>query len=161
MPMQLHMTIKGKKQGAIDGPSKIKGREKTFEVLAFNHEVTLPVEQRTAVICGKRQHHPMTVLKVVDEASPKLYKAITTGEHLDVEIKWYRPHPDGGASEQHYFTTKLAGAKLVSVAPFMPNVNEKAQSGTGHLEQLSFVYDEITWTFEGGGSHIDKVTEPA
>jgi type VI secretion system secreted protein Hcp len=161
MPMQLHMTIEGAKQGAIDGPSKIKGREKSFEVLAFNHEVTLPFEQRTGTISGKRVHHPLTVLKTVDDASPKLYKAITNGEHLKLEIKWYRPHPDGGAAEQHYFTTKLANAKLISIGPHMPNVNEKSQLGTGHLEQLSFVYDEITWTFQGGAEHIDKWLEPA
>src|SRR4051812_30675151 len=116
MAMQLHMTIEGAKQGKIDGPSKIKGREKTFEVLAFNHEVTLPFEQRTGGISGKRLHHPLTILKTVDESSPKLYKAITNGEHLTVEIKWYRPHPDGGAAEQHYFTTKLGNGKLIAIA---------------------------------------------
>jgi type VI secretion system secreted protein Hcp len=162
MAMQLHMTIEGAKQGPIKGPSKIKGREDTFEVLAFNHEVTLPFESRTGAIAGKRVHHPMTTLKVVDDASPKLYKAISEGEHLKVEIKWYRPHPDGGAAEQHYFTTKLANAKLISIGPHMSNVNDKAQAGNGHLEQLSFVYDEITWTFAVSGvEHIDKWTEPA
>jgi len=162
MAMQLHMTIKGQKQGPIDGPSKIKGREKSFEVLAFNHEVTLPFEGRNGSIAGKRLHHPLTALKVVDDASPLLYKAITEGEHLDVEIKWYRPHPDGGASEQHYFTTKLANAKLVAIGPHMSNVNDKTALGNGHLEQLSFVYDEITWTFTPSGvEHIDKWVEPA
>ncbi len=160
MPMQLHMTIEGKKQGKIDGPSQMKGREKSFEVLSFNHEVTLPFEERNGAVSAKRSHHPLTVLKTVDEASPKLYMAITQGEHLNVEIKWFRPHPDGGSSEQHYFTTKIANAKLISIAPHMANVNERSQVGTGHLEQLSFVYDEITWSFQGGGEHIDKWLEP-
>jgi len=161
MSMQAHMWIEGKKQGKIDGPSKIKGREKSFEVLALDHQVTLPFESRTGSVAGKRVHHPLVVVKTVDEASPKLYKAITTGEHLKVEVRWFRPHPEGGASEQHYFTTKLEGAVLTAIKPTIPNINESRGASVGHQEQLSFIYDTITWTYQGGGEHIDKWLEPA
>lgn len=144
----------------IDGPSKLKDREKSFEVLSFEHEVTAPFEARSGEVTGQRVHHPLKVLKTVDEGSPKLYKAIKKKEHLTVEIKWYRPAPEGSKPMQHYFTTKLENAKLVSIKPQVPNVNETAHSGTGHLEELSFVYDTITWTFQGGGAQKDKWTEP-
>jgi type VI secretion system secreted protein Hcp len=161
MAMQAHMWIEGSKQGKIDGPSKIKGREKSFEVLAFDHQVTLPFEARTGMVAGKRVHYPLVVLKTVDEATPKLYKAITNGEHLKVEVRWYRPHPDGGAAEQHYFTTKLENAVLTAIKESIPNVSESKGTTLGHLEQLSFIYNVITWTFQGGGEHIDKWLEPA
>lgn len=161
MGMQGHMTIKGNKQGAIDGPSKIKGREKSFEVLSYNHEVTVPFESRTGMVSGKRVHHPVVLTIPISEAEPKLAKALTTAEHLTVEIKFFRPHPDGGASEQQFYTVKLENAKLTGMAPYMPNVAEKAPGGFGHLEQLSFIYDTITWGITGGGEHIDKWLEPA
>ncbi len=161
MGMQAHMWLKGTKQGAIDGPSKLKGREKSFEVLAFNHEVLLPYESRTGQVSGKRVHKPVTVLKPIDEATPKLMKAITTAEHLTVEIKFYRPHPQGGASEQHFFTVKLENAVLTSINSYMTNVAEKAPGGFGQLEQLAFIYDKITWTVQGGGEHIDSWIEPS
>src|SRR5947208_3542559 len=138
MPMQLHMTIEGMKQGPIDGPSKIKGREKSFEVLALNHMLTVPYEPRTGALSGIREHHPLVTLKTVDEASPKLYRATATGEHITVEIKWYRPHPDGGAAEQHYFTTKLENAKIISIAPHMQSLQNGGSASTGHMEELSF-----------------------
>jgi type VI secretion system secreted protein Hcp len=161
MAIQAHAWIEGAKQGKIDGPCTMKGREKSFEVVALDHQVTLPFEARTGHVAGKRVHHPLVLVTSVSEASPKLYKAITGGEHLKVEIRWYRPDPKGGASEQHYFTTKLAGAKLTSIKATIPNVSESRGTTLGHHEQLSFIYDEITWTFQGGGEHIDKWVEPA
>jgi type VI secretion system secreted protein Hcp len=159
MPMQLHMTIEGEKQGAIDGPCKIKGREKTFVVLDLSHSVTLPFDSTTHDVTGLRQHSPLAVTKQVDEASPALYEAIKGGEHLTVEIQWYRPHPDGGAADQHYFTTKLEKAKLASISPLVPSIGEASAAATGHLEQLAFMYKTITWTFEGGGETIDDVED--
>jgi type VI secretion system secreted protein Hcp len=153
--MQLHMTIDG-----IEGPCKMKGREGTFEVLGLTHEVLLPFEQRNGKPRDKRVHNPVTVLKEVDSASPKLYQAICTAQKIkSVEIKWYRQDPEGG-KEQHYFTTKLATARLVSIAPRMDG--DTSHYGKPHMEQLSFIYEEITWSdVASGASAVDKWEEPA
>jgi type VI secretion system secreted protein Hcp len=155
--MQLHMKVDG-----IDGPCRMKGREGTFEVLGLSHEVVLPFEQRNGKPRDKRVHNPVTVLKEVDSASPKLYQAICTAQKLrSVEIKWYRQDPDGG-KEQHYFTTKLGTARLVSIAPKMDGVNDSSNAGKPHTEQLRFIYEEITWTdVPSGASAVDKWEEPA
>lgn len=151
MSMPLHMTIEGKKQGAIDGPCTMKGREKTFLVNALNHEVFMPRSPQTGLSTGKRVHNPLSIVKEIDQASPKLYMALTNGEHLTVTIKWYRTNPAGGAAEQHYFTTLLENAILVSVRPWVPNTLDPNSRNYTHHEEISITYERISWTFEPGG----------
>lgn len=154
--MELHMTIDG-----IKGPCTKKGREGTFEVLGLHHEVVLPFEQRNGKPRAKRVHNPVTLIKEVDGGSPLLYQSICTAKTIpSVEIKWYRVDPAGG-KEQHYFTTKLATARLVSIAPRMEGVNDSSNAGAPHQEELKFVYEEITWTdVPSGASAVDKWEEP-
>ncbi|PIX84334.1 MAG: type VI secretion system tube protein Hcp [Nitrospirae bacterium CG_4_10_14_3_um_filter_70_108] len=150
MPMPAHMTLTGENQGAIKGSCTMAGREDTILVEAFNHQVSMPRDPQTGLASGKRRHEPMSVVKFYDKSSPLLYQALCTGEHFkDVTLKWYRIASTG--QEEHYFTTLLEDAILVAIRPFMPNALDKETEQYGHMEECSFTYRRITWTFEDGG----------
>jgi len=151
MPMPFHMSLTGKNQGNIsDGCCDMQGRENTILCQALNHEVYIPRDPQTGLPTGKRVHNPLTVTKVFDKSSPKFYQALATGERMnDVTMKYYRINPSG--SEEHYFTIKLEDAIVVSVKPWIPNTLDPARESFTHMEDVSFTYSKIIWTWEVDG----------
>lgn len=150
MPMPAHMTLKGEKQGDIKGNCTMKGREGTILVQALDHEIRIPTDIQTGLSAGKRIHGAMKVVKEFDKASPMLYQALCTGEHLtNVTLKFYRVSAKG--TEEQYFTITLEDAVVVSIRPWMPNCLDKSMSSYGHMEELAFTYRKASWRHE-----IDK-----
>ena len=144
MPMPAHLTLEGEQQGKIKGSCTQKGREDTILVQAFNHDVHIPSDPQTGLASGKRVHGPLKIVKEFDKASPLLYQALVTGEHMkNVEIKWYRIAKTG--NEEHYFTTALEDAIIVAIKPWMPNCLDKATASYGHMEEVAFTYRKAVW----------------
>ena len=86
---------------------------------------------------------------------------MSRGERFkSVEIKWYRIKPDG--KQEHYFTHKLEDAIIVSIKPYMKNCLDSNFEQFQHMENVSFTYRKITWTWqpEGIGAEADW-KEPA
>jgi type VI secretion system secreted protein Hcp len=151
MPMPFHMNLQGEKQGQLaTGCCTMQGREDTILCQALNHEVYIPRDIQTGLSTGKRVHNALTITKVFDKSSPKLYQALCTGEHMkEVKMMYYRINPQG--AEEHYFTIKLTDAIIVSVKPWMPNALDRARDGFTHMEDVSFTYRKIAWTWEPDG----------
>jgi type VI secretion system secreted protein Hcp len=150
MPLPAHLTLEGANQGKIEGSCDMEGREGTILVQALNHEVSIPRDPQSGLATGKRVHHPLTILKALDRSTPLLYQALTSGEHMkSVEIKWYRI--DNQGTEEHYFTTRLEDAIIVSVRPVIGNCLEKEAENLPHLEEVSFTYRKAIWRWEPDG----------
>jgi type VI secretion system secreted protein Hcp len=84
MPMPAHMTLDGENQGTIEGSCEMQGREGTILVQAFNHEIYIPRDPQSGLSTGKRVHGALSVVKIFDKASPKMYQALCTGEHAGI-----------------------------------------------------------------------------
>ncbi len=151
MPMPFHMSLTGKTQGNISqGCCTMEGRKDTILCQALNHEVYIPRDPQTGLPTGKRVHNALIVTKVFDKGSPKLYQALATGERMsDVTMKYYRINPSG--NEEHYFTIKLEDAIIVSIKPWIPNALDPARESFTHMEDVSFTYSKIIWTWEIDG----------
>lgn len=150
MPMPSHLQTEGETQGAIEGSCEMQGREGTILVYAMDHEIHIPRDPQTGLASGKRIHGPLKILKEYDKASPKLYQALCTGEHLKtVVIKWYRI--DAAGSEEHYFTHTLENAIVVAIKPYMPIAFLADNEPYRHMEEVSFTYMKIKWTWEPDG----------
>lgn len=134
----IHISLTGQNQGAIAGSCTAAGKEGTSVVLGYEHDVHIPLDPQSGQPMGLRVHQPLSIVKLMDKASPKLYQALVTGERLEVELKWYRIDPTGG--EEHYFTTKLENAIVVAIKPSLL-----------HMEDVSFTYRKIIWTWEPDG----------
>lgn len=144
MPVPAYMWI-----AEAPGSVKVKGREDSIEVIAFRHEVLIPTDPHTGKLAGVRRHEPLVITKAFDKSSPYLYQACVKGQTLKkVEIKWYEIDPTG--KEVEYFNHLLEYVKIVSVKPFMPNTKDPASDRLVHMEEVSFRYERITWTFVDG-----------
>ena len=158
MANPIYIWFKGVTQGPIEGfgswagEDDQTGREGSSLVQAFSHEVTIPRDPQSGMASGRRVHHPLTITKRLDKASPKLFKALTQGEHFsEVTVKWFRIVQAGGGGQEHYFTTKLEDAVIVSIKQWFPITMDTTKRDYSHLEDVSLTYRKIVWTWVDGG----------
>ena len=163
MPNPIYIWYTGVTQGPMEGygswagEDDQAGKEGSSLVLSLTHEVTSQRDQATGLASGRRIHMPLTITKRIDKASPKLYMALTKNEQLsDVTVKWFRVVQAGGGGQEHYFTTKLEGAVVSNIRQWFPIISDPTKREYSHLEDVSFSYNKITWTWEDGGiTHTD------
>lgn len=150
MPMPCHLTLEGEKQGKIEGSCDMQGRVGTILVYELHHGISIPRSPTDGLATGKRVHAPFTVVKLIDKSSPKIFQALCTGEHMkNVTLKYYRITKQG--TEEHYFTTTLEDAIVVSFNPTIPSTLMAAHEPYGHMEMVSFTYKKIKLTWEADG----------
>jgi type VI secretion system secreted protein Hcp len=148
--MPCYLIVEGDNQGKIEGSCKVKGHEGKILIQAVDHVIEIPKNAQTGLPAGKRIHLPMNVTKEIDKSSPKLFQALTSGEHMkDVTLEYYRITPKG--TEEKYYTVKLENAILTNMRAWTPNCLDAVQKGMGHMEDLAFTYEKVTWTFEPDG----------
>jgi len=150
MPMTFYMAVTGEVQGNISEGAGIQaGHENEVLCQAYDHEVYLPTDLQSGQPTASRMHRAVKITKVFDKSSPKLYQALVTGERMtDVVFKFYRIT---GAAREHYFTIKLGQAIVVSMKPWIPICLDPTKADFTHMEDLSFTYQNITWTWEIDG----------
>jgi type VI secretion system secreted protein Hcp len=158
MPIPFHMTVWKKEGGSKDSPDTaecctIAGRQNTALCQALQHEVYIPTNIQTGQPTGKRVHNKLTVTKVFDKSSPKLYDHLTRGTNVNVLFEFYRINDTG--VEEKYFTIELEDATIVSIKPWIPNCFDKTTENYGHMEDVSFTYRKIVWTHHHEGGTIE------
>lgn len=144
MPLPAYMQIPD-----IPGSSKVQGREDQIEILGFKHDVYMPTDRKDGTATGTRVHKDLVVVKNFDKSSPKLFQYLCNGKVIkEATIHWYRVNDDG--QEEEYFTHKLEKARITSIRPYMPDVDNPANEHYKHMEEISLRYEKITWTFKDG-----------
>ncbi len=133
----------------FQGSTKVKGREGMVEVLGFEHHTYIPVDVKDATASSTRRHEQVTLLKNYDKASPKLYEYLWNGKVVPkVEIHWYMI--DSSGKETEYFTHTLDNVRVVSMKPWMPNVDAPETERYKHMEEVGLRYETITIKFVDG-----------
>ena len=149
MALTAYMAVNGKNQGDIKGSCPQGGDTKDKILLyASDHRVEIPKDTHTGLPTGQRIHHPYEVMKAVDVASPKLYKACCTGEQCEVTIDFYRIKEDG--SEEKYYTVKMEEAIVVEMKHHTPTTFLPENKPYQDMETVAFTYSKITWTYNDG-----------
>ena len=125
-------------------------REGTIEAISIGTGVTTPREQATGNLTGRRQHKPITITKRVDKTTPLLYKALAQNEPVtQASFRFFRP--DGAGGEEHYYTILIENGYVSAVHAVM------GKGEADPVEMVSFVFQDITWTFElNGATHTDS-----
>ena len=155
MPIPGHLTVTGEQQGVIEGSCDLEGREGTILVQAFDHVVEVPANEN-GIPSGRRAHRPATITKEIDKATPKLYQALCMGERMsELRLDWYRLDQMG--SQELYFSARFEGALITRIKPWVPNVLVPANAGMRHMEDVSFTYEKIIWSWEPDGIEFEDV----
>ncbi len=89
-------------------------------------------------------------MKHKDQASPLLFQACCSGEHIsNFELDFYRISDKG--QEEHYFTIKLENAIIVEMREFTPTTFLEENKPYHDMEEVFFSYEKIVWTYEPDG----------
>jgi type VI secretion system secreted protein Hcp len=129
------------------GSSEKEGRDGTSDVFEIEHHLHCPTVPTTGEPAGVRVHSPMRVVKIIDKATPGFHKALCTGQNLaEVVLDFYRIDPKT-REEAKYYTIRLKQARIVDIRPYMPMSFVPANESYRHMEQVSFVYEEIEWNW--------------
>lgn len=127
------------------GSSEKEGREGTCDVYAVDHEIVQPIDLKTGQATSTRQHRPLTVLKVIDKATPGFHKALCTGQTLkNAILDFYRIDPQT-RQEAIYYTITLTQVRIVGMKTMVPTTSLAENASYGHMEEVRMVYEQIEW----------------
>lgn len=133
------MYLRGETQDEIHGSSTAPGTENMIVVENFSHEVVSPRDAASGLPTGKRQHKPITITKRIDKSTPLIASALVNNENLPTVIfRFYRTSATGHV--QQYYTVELVNASIAGI-----------KSGPRDVEEVTFVYQKIIWTWVDGG----------
>ncbi len=144
MAMTSYLKLEGMSQGPIEGDCTQKGYEGWILVHAVEHGIELPRDTLSGMPTGQRQHSALTITKSMDAASPLLYQACTSGEHMKkFELVYNRINPQG--QEEQYFSIKLENAIVVKMRHYKPLTFLEQNKPYHDMEEVSVSYTKITW----------------
>lgn len=150
MALNSYLKLKGQQQGDIKGSVTQKGREGTIMVIGFHHEVVSPRDNSTGLATGKRIHTPFIITKEIDKSTPLLYSALVNNENLtNWELQCFVLK--GAGVEVNNYTVNLTNARIVDINTNMLNNKMSENAQLPLMEQVSFVYQKIKWTWTEGG----------
>lgn len=116
----------------VDGESTDSNHVGWCDCISF--EQGIRAQPGVAVACFK----PLTIVKYVDRASPKIYDYINKGKTIEtVQIDLWNP----GSPGYQYLIIELREAQVISVAPSVESSFGRA------IETVSFSFSDITWTY--------------
>jgi type VI secretion system secreted protein Hcp len=132
------------------------GRENSIECISYDQNVNTAREAATGMATGRRVYEPVTILKRIDKATPLIAKALTKNEVIEGKFLFFRPHPNGDGTTQQYYTVEISKGRVAHQKQYVPNTPDPSQAGEHPLEEVSFTFHTIKWTFtDGGVSHED------
>ena len=156
MASPAYMWIIDEQGQEVKGTCKIKGREGSIELFAFEHNVYIPTDNDTGALTATRKHDAVVINKAFGPESPVLYKACCDGNTLkQVVIKWYQVDDNG--KEQEYFTHTLDNVKVVEVSPQLHHVKDKENDSRVHEEFVAMRYEKIEWKYHDGNIQAQDV----
>lgn len=139
----------------IQGESTVTsmGRANSIECMAF--EFAVEINRTGATATGRRTYEPIRFVKRIDKSSPLLYKALTQNEVVEGKFRFFRPSPNDGTT-QHFYTIEFKNGRIASVRNLVDNL---ARPNLAPTEEVTIVFQSITWTYEIGGiSHHDTAS---
>jgi len=132
------------------------GRQDSIECVYLESNVATVREAGSARATGRRQHQPLLIRKRIDKSSPLLSKALCENAVIEGTFKFFRPNPTGDGTTQQFFTIKIFEGRVASQRLWSPSALALASSTEPPLEEITFVYHTIEWTYEDGGiTHQD------
>lgn len=151
MAQSAFLSVTGQRQGKIKGPVTLPGRKDMIQVIAGNHEVVSPRDTASGLPTGQRMHKPLTIVKEVDcSSSPRLMNVLVTNENLiDVSLQFWQQ--DRAGRDVLFYTIRLVNAGISDIRLLL-----SFDGTTQHpvREEITFVYQNITWTCEPGGTSV-------
>lgn len=127
------------------------GREDSIECIHFVNEVKTARQAGSGQATGRRQYEPILIRKRIDKSSPLLAKGLAQNQVAEGVFKFFRPNPSGDGTTEHFFTIDIKQGRVSYIKLYVEDVLDPDTSTRPPLEEVSFVFHTIKWTYEPGG----------
>ncbi|MBF0527911.1 MAG: type VI secretion system tube protein Hcp [Deltaproteobacteria bacterium] len=145
MAMTSYLKLEGKNQGAIEGDCTQKGHEKWILVYGLDWGMEIPRDVHTGLPTGQRIHHPISIKKKLDPASPLIAQACASGEQMKTwQLDFH--HISEKGQEELYYTIVLENAIVVAITYEKPLTFLEENKPYHDMETVAFTYEKITWS---------------
>ncbi len=105
---------------------------------------------------GRRQYEPLLIRKRIDKSSPLLCKALAENQVIEATFKFFRPNPTGDGTTEQFYSVAFKQGRISSQKQIVPDTMVPATSTDPALEEITFVFHTISWTYTNGGiTHED------
>jgi len=132
-------------------------RQDSIECLSYKQSIITAREAGTGMATGRRQYEPLVIRKRIDKASPILAKALCENQAIEGTFKFYRPSPTGDGTTEQFYSVAIKQARIAGIQQFVPDTTVPATSIEPPMEEISFVFHTISWTYSNGGvTHEDS-----
>ena len=132
------------------------GRKDSIECLYLEQAVRTAREAGSGMATGRRQYEPLMIRKRIDKSSPLIAKALVENQKIDATFKFFRPNPTGDGTTEQFYTIVIKQGRVNSQKQYVPDTIVPATSTEPPMEEVSFVFHTISWTFTNGGiTHED------
>jgi type VI secretion system secreted protein Hcp len=75
---------------------------------------------------------------------------------IEATFKFFRPNPTGDGTTEQFYTVAFKQGRISSQKQIVPDTMVPATSTDPALEEITFVFHTIAWTYTNGGvTHED------
>jgi type VI secretion system Hcp family effector len=130
--------------------ANMKGTHPDGGVLVTHWEHSVESERDTInnKANSTRAHSSFKIRKPVDLTSPHFHNALTNQVELSqVQLRLYKVSP--GVSSDQYATITLKKVTVQEIETTMPDLTNADEANVHEYEDVSFTYDDITWSVKG------------
>jgi type VI secretion system secreted protein Hcp len=159
----VHLYLKVNGQDVKGESTQISlGRADSIECVYYEQSVAVARDTATGMATGRRTYNPIVIHKRIDKSSPLLVNALRTNAKVDGVFKFFRPNPTGDGTTQQFYTVEFKNGQIASFRQFVPNTIVPASSSQPPMEEVTFIFHTIIWTYTNGGvMSMDTVGGPA
>jgi type VI secretion system secreted protein Hcp len=151
MAVNAYLTLKGQRQGPISGPVREKGREHSIEIHSFSNQIVSLRDPASGLATGKRIHHPICIVKGIDQTSTALRTAFVANENLTCwMLQFWTVGAVDPVMDIEAYTIRLTNASIASIREFMADTEDPANNGLSLREEITFTYQKIEWLWTDG-----------
>jgi len=133
------------------------GREESIECVYYEQGVITAREAGSGLATGRRQYQPLLIRKRIDKSTPLLMKALTENQVIEATFKFFRPNPTGDGTTEQFYSVNFKQGRVNSIKQYVPDTIVPVSTNDPALEELTFVFHTIGWTYTNGGvTHEDS-----
>jgi type VI secretion system secreted protein Hcp len=135
------------------------GRENSIECFQFIQQGKVLREASTGQATGRRQYDPIVIVKRLDKSSPLLARALAQNQPVSGVFKFFRPNPSGDGTDEHFYAVEFKDGRIAALKEYMLDTLDPTAAAHPPLEEVSFVFNKISWTHVSSGvSFEDSVS---
>jgi len=139
----------------IEGESTVASldREGTIECSSFSFEGSMDYSPTDFRITDRPKFSPIVIKKRIDKTTPLLIRALFDHQTVDTaSFRFFRPSLGGASDVEHFYTVLGEKGYVLNLKQISEDAIVAGEKAPPMMEEISFGFHEITWTYEIGGA---------